>query len=238
MPKPIIGIVARIEKVDNPLYNRNVMSVIEDYRRAIILSRGIPMMIMPTENIRFSKFKEENFKEEKLNDDIKSDLVKQMKLCDGILIPGGCKIFEYDKFICRYALENDIPLLGICLGMEIMATVDCEDDARVIEKIDNGINHKSLDTFVHNVILEENSKLYKIVKNKVFKINSRHVCRITKTNKFDIVGISEDGIIEAIEYKNNRFALGVQWHPESIYEDSCEAKRIFDEFIKMSNRMI
>ena len=55
---------------------------------------------------------------------------------------------------------------------------------------------------------------------------------------FDIVGISEDGIIEAIEYKNNRFALGVQWHPESIYEDSCEAKRIFDEFIKMSNSMI
>ena len=138
MPKPIIGIVARIEKVDNPLYNRNVMSVIEDYRMAIINSNGIPMMIMPTEDIKFSKFKEEDYEKESLSDDIKNDLIKQIKLCDGILLPGGCKIFEYDKFICEYALENDIPLLGICLGMEIMAAVDCSNN-KVIERIDRAI---------------------------------------------------------------------------------------------------
>lgn len=231
MNKPIIGIVARIEKVDNPLYNRNVMSVVEDYRRAIINFNGIPIMIMPTEDIKFSKFKEENYVSEKLNDDIKDDLVKQIKLCDGILIPGGCKIFEYDKFICKYAIEKDIPLLGICLGMEIMAAVD-NCDTKVIEKINNGVNHKSLDTFVHNVRLEENSKLYNIVGNKEFKINSRHICRVTGTKDFDIVGYSDDGIIEAIEYKKNRFAIGIQWHPESIYEESIEAKKLFDEFIK------
>lgn len=231
MNKPIIGIVARIEKVDNPLYNRNVMSVIEDYRRAIILSDGIPMMIMPTEDVKFSKFKEENYISESLNESIKSDLIKQIKLCDGILLPGGCKIFEYDKFICKYALDNDIPLLGICLGMEIMAVVDSNNE-KVIEKIDNGVNHKSLDTFVHNVKLDENSKLYNIVGSKEFRINSRHVCRVTKTNSFDIIGYSNDGIIEAIEYKKNKFAIGVQWHPESIYEETIESKRLFAEFIK------
>ena len=134
MNKPIIGVVARIEKVDNPLYNRNVMSVVEDYRRAIILAGGIPIMIMPTEDIKFSKFKEENYIRENLNDCIKTDLIKQINICDGILLPGGCKIFEYDKFICKYAIDNNIPLLGICLGMEIIAAVDC-DDEEVIEKI-------------------------------------------------------------------------------------------------------
>ena len=231
MSKPIIGIVARIEKVDNPLYNRNVMSVIEDYRRAIISSQGIPIMIMPTENIQFSKFKEENYFYENLTEDIKSDLIKQIELCDGILMPGGCKIFEYDKFICKYALENNIPLLGICLGMEIMAVVDCEEDYNVIEKINNGINHKSLDVFVHDVILEENSKLYNIVKKKTLRVNSRHVCEVKNTRNFEIVGKSTDGIIEAIEYKLNKFAIGVQWHPESIYEETSDSKMLFNDFI-------
>ena len=103
MKKPIIGIVGRIEKVDNPLYNRNVMSVVEDYRKAIIGSGGIPILILPTDTATFARFKEDYFEEEMLeeNETVKEDLIAQIKLCDGILIPGGCKIFEYDKFICK-----------------------------------------------------------------------------------------------------------------------------------------
>lgn len=47
-------------------------------------------------------------------------------MCNGIVMPGGCKIYYYDKFIAKYAIENDIPVLGICLGMQILASVDCE----------------------------------------------------------------------------------------------------------------
>lgn len=235
MYKPIIGIVGRIEKVDNNLYNRNVMSTTEDYRRAICLSQGIPILIMPTEIIEFCKFKEENFESEKLDEKVKNDIIRQIKLCDGILLPGGCKIFEYDKFICKFALDNDIPILGICLGMEIMASVDCNNE-KVISKIANGVNHKKMDTFAHNINIDENSKLFSIVKSNKFQVNSRHICHITKTNKFEKVGFSDDNIIEAIELKNNRFAIGVQWHPESIYEKSIQAKRIFDEFIRVSSK--
>lgn len=231
MRKPIIGIVGRVEKVENPLYNRNVMSVTEDYRRAIIKSGGISIVILPTEEIGFARFKEDVIEEETMTENVKNDLIEQIKLCDGIILPGGCKIFEYDKFICEYALNNDIPILGICLGMEIMAAVDSKDE-KVIDRIDNGINHKSLDIFAHKVQLDEKSNLYNIVRNKEFKINSRHICNVLKTNKFDIVGYSEDGIIEAIEYKVNKFAIGVQWHPESIYEESIESKRLFDRFIE------
>ena len=47
-----------------------------------------------------------------------------------------------------------------------------------------------------------------------------------------LFGQSEDGVIEAIERKDRKFAIGVQWHPEIIFNDSIEAIRLFDRFIK------
>jgi putative glutamine amidotransferase len=67
-------------------------------------------------------------------------------------------------------------------------------------------------------------------------VNSRHKCNITKTNEFDIVGYSEDGIIEAIELKRNKFAVGVQWHPEGLTDESVEAQRLFKKFIEICKK--
>ncbi|MCI8309419.1 MAG: C26 family cysteine hydrolase domain-containing family [Clostridia bacterium] len=45
-------------------------------------------------------------------------------------------------------------------------------------------------------------------------------------------------MIEAIELKENDFAIGVQWHPEMIIEESIEAQRLFDKFIEFSRSKI
>ena len=47
----------------------------------------------------------------------------------------------------------------------------------------------------------------------------------------DCVAYSEDNILEAIEDKNKKFFLGIQWHPESLLED-IYSKRLFDYFIE------
>ena len=151
-------------------------------------------------------------------------------MCDGIIIPGGCKIYCYDKFIANYAIDNDIPVLGICLGMQILGAIDSEE--QVVEKIAGELKHKSTEKFSHRVKIKKDSILYNIVGSENFLVNSRHRCSITKTNKFDIVGYSDDGIIDAIERKDKRFAIGVQWHPELIFEDSVESQKIFEKFIK------
>lgn len=49
--------------------------------------------------------------------------------------------------------------------------------------------------------------------------------------KLSQVAYSEDGIIEAIEDKNKRFFIGVQWHPESLMEDRYSDK-LFSYFIE------
>ena len=51
-----------------------------------------------------------------------------------------------------------------------------------------------------------------------------------------LYGYSDDGIIEAIELKENNFAIGVQWHPERIIDESVECRKIFDKFIEVSRR--
>lgn len=51
-----------------------------------------------------------------------------------------------------------------------------------------------------------------------------------------LFGYSEDGIIEAIELKKNKFAIGVQWHPEMILDESIEAKKLFNRFIDVCKK--
>ena len=135
-------------------------------------------MILPTQDYEYPHY---GLKEDRdLNYEEKENLLRILKMCDGIILPGGCKIYYYDKFIAKYSLDNDIPILGICLGMQ---------NEKVVEKIDKGVNHKSEEEFAHKIILDKNSKLYDIVKNNEFMINSRHRCNVIKTNKFDIVRI-------------------------------------------------
>jgi len=48
----------------------------------------------------------------------------------------------------------------------------------------------------------------------------------------DCVAYSEDNVLEAIEDKNKKFFMGIQWHPESLMEDTY-SRRLFDYFIKI-----
>ena len=191
---------------------------------------GIPFSILPIQDLEYPHYGLEEDRE--LNHEEKEDLLRVLKMCDGIVIPGGCKIYFYDKFIADYAIENNIPVLGICLGMQTLASVDCRDE-KVVKKIENGVNHQIKEHFAHKVKINKDSMLYDIVKSEEFLVNSKHKCNVIKTNHFDIVGYSEDGIIEAIERKDKRFAIGVQWHPELIINESQEAFRIFRKLVEV-----
>ena len=46
--------------------------------------------------------------------------------------------------------------------------------------------------------------------------------------------VAPDGIVEAIEIPGHRFALGVQWHPEWLFEEQAEHRRLFEELVQVS----
>ena len=146
-----------------------------------------------------------------------------LRILSGVIFQGGDEIGEYDLDALKYLYKNDIPVLGICLGMQEMGIL-------FNGKLNNNINHKKKLSYAHSVYIKGNSKLSSILNEGIIKVNSRHKDYLICTD-LSIVGISNDGIIEAIEDKNKRFFIGVQWHPESMIEYDSIQNKIFKKFI-------
>lgn len=142
-------------------------------------------------------------------------------MCDKIILQGGNECYKIDLLIAKYLYDKNIPTLGICLGMQTMALAF----NGIEEKINN---HQSKNKYVHNVIIDKKSKLYEIIKNDNILVNSRHNYCIKQTN-LDICG--KNDVIEAIEDKNKKFYIGLQWHPESL--DDEVSNNIFDYFFSL-----
>lgn len=146
-------------------------------------------------------------------------------MCQGIIFPGGLDEWDIDSKLVRYCYDIDKPTLGICLGMQLIG----KTFNGKIEKIGNE-KHNTLDEYVHKIKIKKDSKLFEIIQKEDIRVNSRHDNRIVRTD-LECSAISEDGIIEAIEDRNKKFFLGIQWHPESLKEDD-NSKRIFNYYIK------
>ena len=231
--KPIIGIIARPIIDDENSHNIGTM---EAYRKALVASNAIPLCILPTQNITYDEFAPRvtpRMTEEEID-----SLIKQIVLCDGIIMPGGCKWYEYDEIVCKYCLKNNIPILGICMGEQIMGNVDinnCHPEGDKTIKNNTEINHFQRSTnYVHEINIKTGTKLYEILGNERIKVNSRHNYHINKIDNFIVSATADDGIIEAIEFPEHKFAIGLQWHPESLIEFDDNSKKIFDYFINIS----
>lgn len=159
---------------------------------------------------------------------IPSSSIKNLKevisLCKGFILQGGENYNSNDIEIVKYLYNENIPTLGICLGMQMIGKI-------LKGKLYKVQNHLSSDLYVHEVNILENTKLYEILNKKTIMINSRHKEAI-KGIKYS--AISNDNVIEAIEDKNKKFFIGVQWHPESIMDNN--SKKIFEAFFKSIDR--
>ncbi len=227
--KPIIGIVGRGFKEDK----ESIIELNEDYRLAIIQSGGIPFIVVPPNDLKYDETLPSDAG--KLTAKEKQNLYRILNICDGILMPGGIRWYEFDEVICQYALDRDIPILGICLGMQILGNIDnfCGDiRSDQTQKNKTDINHcQEKNPYVHTCRIEEGI-LHDILRIDQIQVNSRHRYHITKKDYFHIDAYSEDGLIEAIDIPNHKFALGVQWHPETMIHYDDLMKKIFDTFIE------
>lgn len=162
--------------------------------------------------------------------------INLINICSGFILPGGDN-FTIDDEIISHALNFDKPLLGICLGMQALGCFDIKEDklidVTILNKTD--INHNIKEKYVHDIIINKNTKLYSVFNKTEIKVNSRHNYHIEKLNKFIISSKSKDGIIEAIEVPN-KFILGVQWHPEGMIDYDNDQYNLINTFINECRR--
>lgn len=228
--KPMIGVIGRPDMASD---DDKVICIWEGTRRAIVKKGGIPFLILPTQDVEYESLKPKDTP--KLTEEEKNELKRLVDMCDGLLLPGGYKWYEFDEFIYNYALEKNMPILGICAGMQMMCKIDqnknniCKD---TIVGNDTAIDHHQRDKeYVHNVSIIDHTILSKIIGEKEIKVNSKHNYHVSSTANLKVSAYSEDGLIEAVEYDDKDFVIGVQWHPETMLDYDENANKILDEFI-------
>lgn len=196
---------------------------------------------------------------EKLNS--YDDIVNNLSDVDGILVPGGFGDRGIDGKIlaCQYARENDIPYLGICLGMQI-AVIEFAKNVCGIKNATSKEFDKNGDCVIDLMPDQRNVKKggtmrlgaypCKIADGTIMKkaynqdlIYERHRHRYEFNNDYKqtlenhglkISGTSPDGkIVETVELPDNRFFIGVQFHPEFKSRPN-KPHPLFVEFIKNS----
>ena len=182
--------------------DRDILKVNKSIVDYVIKSGGIPLLILS--DMDFSIF-------------------------DGFIFPGGYSWENLDEKILKYAFDNDIPALGICAGMQLIASMD-----KFGNVLDNCIaivnnHHQRKDEYVHEITINKGILLDILGSNKIM-VNSRHNDTVYLNDNFIVDAKSPDNIIEAVHIPNKTFILGLQWHPEDLHDEYSE--KIFKYFIE------
>jgi putative glutamine amidotransferase len=177
---------------------------------------------------------------------------------DAVLIPGGGDVDprhygaekhpltdridperdETELTVTRWAMEDDLPLFGICRGHQVMNVAMGGTLVQDIpSQVDTEITHyvsKEMprSTQGHEVRIQPASRLAGIIGATAVAVNSYHhqsVERPAPTAR--VTAHAPDGIVEALEVPDRRFILSVQWHPEDMVGDDEAMQRLFDAFV-------
>jgi len=189
--------------------------------------------------------------------------VEDIDTCDGFVLTGGVDIepsfyggdtdyenqpsdFQpardaFEKKMYEYAKEKELPVLGICRGMQL---VNVLEGGSLIQDlgIEGNERHRAAETDKqHEVKIAEDSLLYDITATTTGKVNSAHHQGIDESTLSDQLqanawSAEDPSIIEGLEYKEAEgkpFMLCVQWHPERIPEKETNplSQKIKEKFI-------
>lgn len=142
---------------------------------------------------------------------------------------------EFEIALARAALRRDVPILGICGGMQIL-NVACggtliQDIRRQIKR---PLNHRRGH---HAIRLAPDTLLSRIFQRGALRVNSSHHQAVARIGRGLIADAhASDSIIEGIEAPDARFAVGVQWHPECVSDKDPVQNRLFRAFIAAATK--
>ncbi len=139
--------------------------------------------------------------------------------------------------ITKAAYRADVPTLGICGGMQSInvalgGTLYQDIAAQLKTSINHLPSHSATKTS-HSVQIAPGSLLRRIAGKARMDVNSSHHQSIKNVApNLAQTAVAPDGVIEAIEAPGRAFILGVQWHPEFLYERDPVERRLFTALVR------
>ena len=210
--QPVIGLTANYENIDATLRDR--------YYKQVIAAGGTPVIIPPVAD--------------------STVIINTLEHLDGLILTGGGdhnplwmgeepspRLHNINQerdaaelMLVRLAFNRQIPMLGICRGIQTLAIAL---GGKVYQDIKQMVKHSQdadRSEPTHSVEIKKDSTLYHIYNSEKILVNSFHHQAVSEPGKhMRIIAKSTDGIIEAIESNEYKQILGVQWHPEWLGEE-------------------
>jgi gamma-glutamyl-gamma-aminobutyrate hydrolase PuuD len=140
---------------------------------------------------------------------------------------------ELEARLLNEALAADLPVLAICRGMQLF---NVAHGGTLIQHLENSAVHvvRSQDPALpaHRILVAPGTHLAEILGEGTHAVNSRHHQAVDRVGDGLRVTArsTPDGVIEALERNDRRFALAVQWHPEDQARMDAEQRKLFDAF--------
>ena len=214
MRRPVIGICAAIESAQWAAWEVVVNLSPRAYSLAVQRAGGLALVLPP--------------------DDVVAEAPDELlDMLDGLILAGGSDIDpasygakphpetrgtrpERDRFelaLGTRALERDMPVLGICRGMEMLNVIQ---GGTLNQHLGLELHRHTPGTYAdHGVRLEPGSLAARVVGDERTEVRSAHHQGLDELGEGVVAsGYADDGIVEAIELPERSFAVGVLWHPE------------------------
>lgn len=222
MARPVIGMCAALERARWSVWDLRAALLPYNYVEAVQRAGGLALMLP-------------------VDPAVVEDPDEALDLLDGLVLAGGADIDpgsygrqahaetvdtvpERDAFeiaLTRGAIERDLPVLGICRGMQLI-NIACGGTLQqhLPDRFGHGEHRRVIGSFDgsdHDVRLIEGSLAARAAGELVHATKSHHHQGVERLGEGLVVsGLSAlDELPEAIELPDRRFVLGVQWHPEA-----------------------
>jgi putative glutamine amidotransferase len=128
---------------------------------------------------------------------------------------------EFEMLLLEYALDRDMPVLGVCNGMQLLNVhlggtlyQDIPSQVQDAHSHEQKIDRRRP---VHSIRIVAGTHLSRAIGRTTLMVNSTHHQAVRGIGRHLVLSATaKDGLVEAIESDQHRFVVGVQWHPEFL----------------------